>query len=138
MSDSETFNNARPNDAASKTSAGSDRDSSASGSRAGEKESKNSAKKGRKGSGSADRKIGGAKPVTESARKRTSSGRVVRQRVQLVEEYSDDDEEDGEKGKGHENTSNTGCSPPKPRPTSLNPFRIPVNLLNFKAQNRFT
>ena len=125
MSDSETFNNARPDNAASKTSANSDRESLASGSRAGEKESK-------------DKKTGGAKPVTESARKRTSSGRLVRQRVQLVEEYSDDDEEDGEKGKGHENTSNTERSPPKPRPTSLNPFRIPVNLLNFKAKNRFT
>ena len=72
--------------------------------------------------------------------KRTSSGRIVRQRVDLAiynrhEETSkkeDKNVNDKEKRKDtpqHGTETNTTTTP---RPTSLNPFRIPVNLLNFK------
>ena len=63
-----------------------------------------------------------------SALKRTSSGRIIKQRVNLAPE-SDDEDKDKSK-KVDETQKDMGKA--APRPTSLNPFRIPVNLLNFK------
>ncbi|XP_028401753.1 uncharacterized protein LOC114524773 [Dendronephthya gigantea] len=79
-------------------------------------------------------------PPTASAVKRTSSGRIVRPRVDLSlrikeEDKATDTEGSGEDGQNDskEHGNEVKNEPkPKPRSTSLNPFRIPVNLLNFK------
>ena len=82
-------------------------------------------------SGEKNRSKSDGSPTT-SAVKRTSSGRIVRQRVDLTLYNNKGDEEDKEKEKNaSQQKSETNISP-KPRPTSLNPFRIPVTLLNFK------
>ena len=84
---------------------------------------------------------------TQGTVKRTSSGRIVRRRVDLTQ-YNDDedddeddneenDEENDEQEEEEENDSQQKSEtdpPTKRRPTSLNPFRIPVNLLNFKER----
>ena len=68
---------------------------------------------------------------------RTSSGRIVRQRFQLVYNYSEEDDEDTETENNDKDAEQSGNKPPASRPTSLNPFQIPVNLLNFKpVQNK--
>jgi hypothetical protein len=74
--------------------------------------------------------------------KRTSSGRIVRQRVDLAMYNNVDEEEarekkdknvkDNEKQKDSPQKGSETNPSPTPRPTSLNPFRIPVHLLNFK------
>ena len=61
--------------------------------------------------------------------KRTSSGRIVRQRADLAL-YKDDNAKENEKQK--DSPPQRSETSPTSRPTSLNPFRIPVNLLNFK------
>ena len=67
---------------------------------------------------------------------RTSSGRVVRQRIQIVSDDSCDDEEDDVELQ-QENNKETSATKTKPKPTSLNPFQIPVHLLNFRpSQNK--
>ena len=76
---------------------------------------------------------------TQGTVKRTSSGRIVRHRVDLTQYHDDedndedDDEEDDEEENDSQQKSETD-PPTKRRPTSLNPFRIPVNLLNFKER----
>lgn len=84
---------------------------------------------------------------TSSAVKRTSSGRIVRPRVDLSLFLNEEDtaasvrKETEGSGKDEEKNSqqhgNEVKNEPKPRSTSLNPFRIPVSLLNFK-QTRST
>lgn len=77
---------------------------------------------------------------TQGAVKRTSSGRIVRHRVDLTQyndDEDDDEEDDDEEDEEEENDSQQKSemdTPTKRRPTSLNPFRIPVNLLNFKER----
>ena len=87
---------------------------------------------------------------TQGTVKRTSSGRIVRHRVDLTQynddedddeqddEEEDDEEEDDEEDEEKEENDSQQKSeidpPTKRRPTSLNPFRIPVNLLNFKER----
>lgn len=69
---------------------------------------------------------------TTSAVKRTSSGRIVRQRVDLALYNNKGNEKEEEKEKNASPQKSESNTPPKSRPTSLNPFRIPVTLLNFK------
>jgi hypothetical protein len=77
----------------------------------------------------------GQSPSTAPPLKRTSSGRIVKQRVGLgtCNDYNVNKMKKPKKSPPPQQTVNvTPPTPPRPRPTSLNPFRIPVNLLNFK------
>lgn len=75
-----------------------------------------------------------AKHVPTDTR-RSSFGRLVRQRVQLNLDSEDEEEQEKEEpGRTPNKPNQSSTCTSKPRPTSLNPFRIPVNLLNFKPR----
>ena len=68
--------------------------------------------------------------VPAAAVKRSLSGRIVKQRVDPPS-YLDDSDKSVEETRKSPSQQRSETDP-APKPTSLNPFRIPVNLLNFK------